>query len=260
MDLRMLLATSNSQSLENKELSYLRNGFGCIATAVAYLHKELVRHKDIKPGNILISDGSFFICDFGVSYDFSATGKGTTSGANGRLTMKYSAPEVINQDGRNESSDIWSLGCVFLEMITVVKGRSLQEMDQFLDDQGTYSGQYWCAPAGIKQWLNKFRTQNNDDVIIEWIGQMVSIFELLKYSYLLQIFSYRKPRRYDRRRQALLKACNNISMRAKLEQSGLDPAVGITPSRPLLRRVPEHHQFQATTQTRHLLLQATPPR
>ena len=48
-----------------KNRSHLRCFLGCLASAVKYLHEHKCRHKDIKPGNILIKDDKVLITDFG---------------------------------------------------------------------------------------------------------------------------------------------------------------------------------------------------
>jgi serine/threonine protein kinase len=53
------------------------------------------------------------------------------------MTPRYCAPEVANHDFRNTSSDIWSLGVVFLEMIVVLKGRGVEYVYDFLSKHGS---------------------------------------------------------------------------------------------------------------------------
>lgn len=68
--------------LDNFRESYhirLQRFFGCLATALAYLHYvQKVRHKDIKPQNILIKDNNVLLTDFGISLDWSPTNRTTT--------------------------------------------------------------------------------------------------------------------------------------------------------------------------------------
>jgi serine/threonine protein kinase len=108
-------------------LPTIRSYFGCLTSGLAYLHAEKVRHRDIKPQNILVSDKRVYLTDFGVSLDWSELEGGTTT-ATSQTTPSYSAPEVANYEPRNEMSDVWSLGCVFLEMATLLKDSSIAEM------------------------------------------------------------------------------------------------------------------------------------
>src|SRR6202040_2867361 len=101
--------------------------FGCLSSAVRYLHtSRKIKHKDIKPENILVDRyGSVLLADFGISkqYEDDTLTEGTTP-----FTDKYAPPEVVDQDKRGLSSDIFSLGCVFLEMATVTLGESLENL------------------------------------------------------------------------------------------------------------------------------------
>lgn len=175
----MLERQSRDQPLPDSDVTTLRHSFGCLATALAYLHEQRIRHKDIKPGNILLSDGRVYLCDFGISRDWSLSENSTTEGDVLKFTRRYCAPEVFGRDPRNTSSDMWSLGCVFLEIISVVKGYSLEEMNDFLLDHsiGASAQGLWCAPEAIHAWLVKIRSEKNDsadDLALDWITPMVS--------------------------------------------------------------------------------------
>jgi Protein kinase domain len=112
--------------------------YGCLAHALAFLHDKKVRHRDIKPRNILVTFKGPLFTDFGeqtvssviISYgdanenlgiakDFSESAHSTTSGPSS-LTPVYCAPEVASWSERGRSSDIFSLGCVFMEMFLVL--------------------------------------------------------------------------------------------------------------------------------------------
>jgi serine/threonine protein kinase len=90
--------------------SVLEQDFGCLGAGLAYMHEKGIRHKDVKPQNILIYQGAVIYTDFGASRD-------TTEGLPDFLTRKYSAPEVLDNDKRNFAADISSLGCVFIKML-----------------------------------------------------------------------------------------------------------------------------------------------
>lgn len=65
---------------------------GCLISAVEYLHWQKIRHKDLKPSNILLMPGRLYISDFGSATDFSLLSKSATD--NDRGTPRYFAPEV----------------------------------------------------------------------------------------------------------------------------------------------------------------------
>lgn len=74
----------------------LRGSFGCLSVALHYLHQNEIKHQDLKPGNILITDeGKVLITDFGSATDFSQTGRSTMSGPEHEYTGKYAPREVI---------------------------------------------------------------------------------------------------------------------------------------------------------------------
>jgi serine/threonine protein kinase len=66
---------------------------GCLLSAVAYLHSQKIRHKDLKPFNILLSRNRIWISDFGSATDFSLLSQSGTD--NERGTPRYFAPEFV---------------------------------------------------------------------------------------------------------------------------------------------------------------------
>lgn len=79
-------------------------------------------HQDVKPQNILVSTGGHvLLTDFGISRSWDGLGRSTTTADLAR-SWAYAAPEVARGGPKNESADAWSLGCVFLEMCTVLAG------------------------------------------------------------------------------------------------------------------------------------------
>ncbi|KAF2814573.1 kinase-like protein, partial [Mytilinidion resinicola] len=159
----------------------LRRAFGCLTSGVVYVHKNLIRHKDIKPGNILVSNNSVYLCDFGVSMAWSTQERSTTEDKVFKHTEKYSPREVADAEPRNTAADIWSLGCVFLEMITVIKGVSVKEMEAFLLQRCDHFKAYWHATDEIPAWLDYLKTvtgtfsdhDENDDAPLEWVRLML---------------------------------------------------------------------------------------
>ncbi|KAL9634517.1 MAG: hypothetical protein Q9204_002973 [Flavoplaca sp. TL-2023a] len=85
---------------------------------LAYLHQEGVLHRDLKADNILLDvDGTCKISDFGISKKTdNIYGNDATNNMQG--SVFWMAPEVVRSQGQGYSAkvDIWSLGCVVLEM------------------------------------------------------------------------------------------------------------------------------------------------
>ncbi|KAI8882894.1 kinase-like protein [Backusella circina FSU 941] len=87
-----------------------------ILSGLKYLHDKLVIHCDLKAANILITKtGCLKLTDFGVSL-FSKMKDDDTGEPSG--TPNWMAPEVIKFNRPTEKSDIWSLGCTVVEMLT----------------------------------------------------------------------------------------------------------------------------------------------
>ena len=87
-------------------------------SGLAYLHTEGVLHRDLKADNILLdTDGTCKISDFGISKKTdNIYGNDITNSMQG--SVFWMAPEVVRSQGQGYSAkvDIWSLGCVVLEM------------------------------------------------------------------------------------------------------------------------------------------------
>ncbi|QSZ31996.1 hypothetical protein DSL72_001565 [Monilinia vaccinii-corymbosi] len=86
---------------------------------LAYLHREGILHRDLKADNILLDvDGTCKISDFGISKK-SDNIYGNDASNNMQGSVFWMAPEVVRSQGEGYSAkvDIWSLGCVVLEML-----------------------------------------------------------------------------------------------------------------------------------------------
>jgi serine/threonine protein kinase len=84
------------------------------------MHEKRIRHKDVKPHNILVHNGILIYTDFEYSLDSSDLTHSTTEGTPDSLTRRYSAPEVLLDDQRNSKLDVNSLGCVFIDMFSAL--------------------------------------------------------------------------------------------------------------------------------------------
>ncbi|KAF4457415.1 kinase-like protein [Fusarium austroafricanum] len=154
-------------------LSLMKSFLGCLANALQYLHRLRIRHRDIKPQNIIIKRDCPLITDFGISYNWENLTGGTTTADSGK-TLIYAAPEVVRVEARNESADIWSLGCVFLEICTVLKGEEVQNMrERFYERSDSYS--FYSNQEAIADWMEQLRgvQTTTDNIMLEWAASML---------------------------------------------------------------------------------------
>lgn len=95
-----------------------------ILTGLSYLHERDIIHRDIKGANILVDNkGTIKISDFGISKKLEASNLlGGAKNAKHRPSLQGSvfwmAPEVVKQTSYTRKADIWSLGCLVVEMMT----------------------------------------------------------------------------------------------------------------------------------------------
>ena len=101
----------------------------CLTSAVFYLHRKDVNlcHLDIKPANILIKESNIYLADFGSSRLATEVESQRVP-----MTRKYAAPELIRDGAFSKGSDVFALGCVFLEMATVMCKLSIKKFHRFL--------------------------------------------------------------------------------------------------------------------------------
>ncbi|KAG2145123.1 Pkinase-domain-containing protein [Suillus clintonianus] len=127
----------SGQHLSNEHVQYFLYQ---ILRGMKYVHSAAVIHRDLKPGNLLVnSDCELKICDFGLSRGFdSAPDEQVGHLTEYVATRWYRAPEIMLAfRGYTRAIDVWSIGCIFAELML---GRPLFKVDQLnkiLDVLGT---------------------------------------------------------------------------------------------------------------------------
>ena len=106
----------NDSSEKPPRLEHIPQWFGCLLSAISFIHGIDIRHRDIKPASILIKKkkvmlGGFDIATVGETVSTTVTSRPSAT------TPTYCAPEVEEGGTSGKSADIFSLGAVFLEML-----------------------------------------------------------------------------------------------------------------------------------------------
>ena len=88
-----------------------------VADGLAYAHAHAVVHRDVKPENILLSEGHALIADFGVARALDVAGPRLTETGFAVGTPQYMSPEQSLAEPVDGRSDVYALGCVLYEML-----------------------------------------------------------------------------------------------------------------------------------------------
>jgi serine/threonine protein kinase len=87
------------------------------------------------------------------SLDFSDDSVSTTTGRPSAWTIRYSAPEVLDCEPRNRASDIFSLGCILIEMVSGLYGYSLSEVKDHWKKTGNGQSSFARNTEATSSWL-----------------------------------------------------------------------------------------------------------
>jgi serine/threonine protein kinase len=162
----------------------------CLVNAVAFIHAQNTKHMDIKPNNILVdysggdSAPKVFITDFGIARSYQSTEESFTDSPIS-CTRIYKAPEVAQQTTRGPPADIFSLGCVFMEILATLlstEGNCQQERLRQARSSGTdnsyqanienvvgwYEGQKNSAAARLLRTNLVKQFHLDDDYNVNW--------------------------------------------------------------------------------------------
>lgn len=118
-----------------------------ILLGIQYLHSGNILHRDLKPENILVNprDSSVAICDFGFARFRNSDIAELT---NYVVTRPYRAPEIaLGQINYSKQVDIWSIGCIFYELLTrrlpFIHKNHFEHIQSLITMFGTPSIDYW---------------------------------------------------------------------------------------------------------------------
>lgn len=162
LDLRQVLVTRDSLTD-----AHIRFFIYQILCAIKYVHSAGIIHRDIKPENILVNNNcEIRLADFGMSCS-----EGEINKSNYVVTRWYRSPEIILQCEYDTSSDIWSVGCIFAELMlnrVLFKGKNTQDqLNQIISVLGTPVDRTFITNSNSLNYIQKLPKYSSNWSCIE---------------------------------------------------------------------------------------------
>ncbi|KAF9436613.1 Cyclin-dependent kinase 3 [Entomortierella beljakovae] len=138
---------------------------------IEFCHSRRILHRDLKPQNLLIDDSKKLkLADFGLARAFGIPLRTYTHEV---VTLWYRAPEILLGSRHYSTAvDMWSIGCIFAEMITkkpIFPGDSeIDELFKIFFIRGTPNEDIWPGVTELKDWKK--------DSFPQWPRQRLEVF------------------------------------------------------------------------------------
>lgn len=138
---------------------------------INHCHKNRVLHRDLKPQNLLINrEGVLKLADFGLARAFGIPVKNYTHEV---VTLWYRAPDILMGSKKYSTSvDIWSVGCIFAELVNrrpLFSGASEKDqLDKIFKIRGTPDTEVWTDMTELplyEEGLPNYEPQNLVDLV-----------------------------------------------------------------------------------------------
>jgi len=204
--------------------------------AFAYAHRQGIVHRDIKPGNVMVSrDGTVKVVDFGIArvLENSKTQTGMLIG-----TFAYMSPEVFNGEHADERSDIFSFGVLLYKLLSYSRPfpgeipASLMQSICLKDPIPLRSVMPECPPeleAVVHRTLLKpvtERTQSMDDLLLELDPICKGLQAQTVAALVSEAKAFVQGREFTRARELLVQALQvdftNVPARVLLEEVNIE--------------------------------------
>ena len=164
-DLKDFLTDCATKSFPADMTEMILPWFACLLHALEFAHSERIKHNDIKLANILVKGSHVYLSDFSLAKDFSGQDTCVTVDEVPVGTMRYRAPETENNLAGGRKADVFSLGCVYSEMLTVVCRRPFGELCERQMAEHRTDVFRNSLPAVVKWLLRLTKGLTNEDKV-----------------------------------------------------------------------------------------------
>lgn len=140
------VSTDSDSELSIRHSAWIMKWFTCLASALQYMHNHHLHHEDIKPKNIIHEGEHIYFTDFSSSRQFEA-GQATSTANPARASRLFAAPEALpTEEGdlfrHGSKTDVFSLGLVFVEMLTILEGHTIDALHGYLERNNGFGKTY----------------------------------------------------------------------------------------------------------------------
>jgi serine/threonine protein kinase len=178
-DLAKFIETTKKSNSFIKETKII-NIFTQICKGSNYLHSNKILHRDLKCMNVfLCKNGKVKIGDFGVAKDLNKNSMANTFIG----TPYYLSPEICEDKSYDESSDIWSLGCILYEILTLQKAFNSNSQIGLI--KKIIKGKYEPIPKNIFEIYSKDLIYLIDKLLVKKPNERMRTDEILRFLDLL---------------------------------------------------------------------------
>ncbi|XP_062519849.1 cyclin-dependent kinase 6-like [Corticium candelabrum] len=176
------------QDLENRMKqgdltpSFIKNTVRQLLNGLDFLHSHRVVHRDLKPQNILVArDDCIKVADFGLARLYHSGNMTLTTKV---VTLWYRSPEVLLVGSYDFSVDIWSLGCIWAEMLCrrpLFPGKNeADQLTKIFCVMGTPSSDEWPSESSIPRAVfDGYSKQDLQRILQDASIDTISLLELM---------------------------------------------------------------------------------
>ncbi|KAJ8019928.1 Serine/threonine-protein kinase Nek1 [Holothuria leucospilota] len=123
-----------------------------ICFALSYIHEQKILHRDLKPANIFLASTNLLkVGDFGIAKTLTNTLDQARTAIG---TPYYLSPEICRRKPYNQKSDVWAVGCILYELVTLHHPFEAKDFSSLV--MNILRGQYQSIPRQVSLSLFQY--------------------------------------------------------------------------------------------------------